>query len=67
MSMTYFAPDGNYGYANGMVVLDTTNWTGADWAELDEALDWDRVAVATSIANRHNEQNLDQLSLDLNI
>jgi len=42
MNLTYFAADGNYGDATGMVIIDTTGWTDEDFAELDEASDGDR-------------------------
>jgi hypothetical protein len=42
MQLTYFAADGNYGDATGMVVIDTTGWTDEDFAELDGASDSDR-------------------------
>jgi len=48
--MHYFATDGNYGDASQMVVLNTDNWTEADWVLLDETIDYDRAQVALDIS-----------------
>ena len=45
-STTYFALDGNYGEAQGMVVIDTTKWSEDDWTQIDEASDSERAQVA---------------------
>jgi hypothetical protein len=42
MQLTYFAADGNYGDATGMVIIDTRFWTDEDFAELDGSADGDR-------------------------
>jgi hypothetical protein len=36
MNLTYFAADGNYGDATGMVIIDTTGWTDEDFAEIKD-------------------------------
>jgi hypothetical protein len=46
----YFADDGNYGDANGLVVIDTALFTDEDWSLIEEATDWDRPKVARDIA-----------------
>jgi hypothetical protein len=48
--MHYFAKDGNYGDASQMVVLNTDNWTEADWILLDETIDYDRAQIALDIS-----------------
>lgn len=48
--MTYFAMDGNYGSAHGLVVIDTNGWTDEDWDTIEMAGDYDRIVVATTIA-----------------
>ena len=48
----YFAMDGNYGDARGMLMLDTTKWTDEDWDEIEEASDSERVGVAKIINQR---------------
>lgn len=35
MSMTYIAQDGSYGDAHGLVIVDTTAWSDADWNAFD--------------------------------
>ena len=46
---TYFAKDGNYGYAGGLVIVDTDKWTDEEWAIVEENSDEDRPAVATQL------------------
>ena len=48
--MTYFAVDGNYGDSHGLVILDTSMWTLADWERIDEAGDTNRFFAAIEIA-----------------
>lgn len=50
LSMSYFAADGNYGDAAGLTVVDTTNWTDADFEMLDSVSDWDRPKAARLIS-----------------
>jgi len=50
MTLTYFAADGNYGDATGMVIIDTTGWTDEDFEALDEGLDHQRPAEAMTHA-----------------
>lgn len=52
MSLTYFAADGNYGDANGIVIIDTTNWTDADWDVLEQQTDNIRPRAAITISQR---------------
>lgn len=47
--MHYFAKDGNYGDADGLVVVDTANWLVADWALIEQASDEHKSAVAKEI------------------
>jgi len=49
----YFAHDGNYGSASAVVIVDVSKWTDDDWTEIDEALDDERVELATKIASRY--------------
>lgn len=49
--MHYFAKDGNYGDAGGILILPTDRFTEADWAELSEATDSDRADLAGQIFN----------------
>ena len=43
----YFAVDGNYGDATeGILIIDTTNWTDEHWRVIDEAPDYYRMMVA---------------------
>jgi hypothetical protein len=53
--MHYFSTDGNYGDASQMVVLNTDNWTGEDWALIDEARDWNRPQVALDISIKRQQ------------
>jgi hypothetical protein len=51
---TYFAADGSYGDADHLVTIDTSEWTGADWNEIDGAPDDRRRTTALAIARRHS-------------
>lgn len=61
-ALSYFAPDGNYGDASGMTVIETTHWSEVDWAILDAASDSYRPDVARLIAESYEEAT--QLPLD---
>jgi len=50
---TYFATDGSYGTAQNLEVIDTSEWTGEDWAEIENATDDTRAGTASAIANRY--------------
>ena len=45
-TLHYFAPDGNYGSADGMTVIETTFWNEVDWDIIEQASDEDRPTVA---------------------
>ena len=47
--MMYFAKDGNYGEADGLVIIDTRLWNEDDWNTLEFASDWERPALAIHI------------------
>lgn len=49
----YFAIDGNYGNAFGLFTCDTADWTEADWNDIEEASDSERVNVAIAIASKY--------------
>jgi hypothetical protein len=46
--LSYFAEDGNYGTCE-VVLLLTEHWTNADWEEVREASDRERIEVAMRI------------------
>ena len=48
---TYFASDGNYGDANDLVVIDTTDWGFSEWTLIEQAGDNERSDVAAGIAS----------------
>ena len=48
--LSYFAKDGNYGDANGIVVVDTTAWTTEDFELMDQASDENRPTLARLIS-----------------
>lgn len=49
MALTYFAKDGSYGDAAGMVIIDTRAWNNEQWQAVEEAYDYSRAALAASI------------------
>jgi hypothetical protein len=54
-SLGYFALDGNYGDASGMLVLETTFWREVDWEILESASDSQRANVARLITESYEK------------
>jgi|AntAceMinimDraft_5_1070358.scaffolds.fasta_scaffold10030_1 hypothetical protein len=54
-TLSYFAEDGSYGNAVGLMVLDTTKWTALDWEIIDSVSDNERPTVARLIAESYEE------------
>lgn len=52
----YFSADGNYGDAESLTVVDTSNWTNEDWDTIDETVDYQRVIVARQIESKYKDQ-----------
>ena len=50
MALTYFAADGSYGDAAGLVILDTRVWNQEQWDAVETASDYERVAIALNVA-----------------
>ena len=50
MALTYFAQDGSYGDAAGLIIIDTRAWPQDDWDAVESASDYTRANVAHSIA-----------------
>lgn len=48
--LTYFAMDGNFGEAVGMTVIDTRDWTDADFGLLEQVSDQERPLLARVIS-----------------
>lgn len=45
----YFSPDGNYGDATGLVVIDTEDWSPADWDYIEGLSEGRRAEVAEDL------------------
>lgn len=55
MPTHYFAPDGNYGSASGVLIVHTDQFTEEDWEEIESSHDSTRVEVVTELLKRrHN-------------
>lgn len=52
---TYFAADGSYGPAAGMLVANTNAWSQDDWDRIEEATDMERLAVAIHVALQNGD------------
>ena len=50
MALTYFAADGSYGDAAGLVIIDTRAWNNDQWERVEEASDYVRNAIAANLA-----------------
>lgn len=49
----YFTDNGEYGYATGLIRIDTTDWTERDWARILDAPSTVRKKVAMSIETHY--------------
>jgi hypothetical protein len=50
----YFAQDGSYGlWESGSMLIDTSQWTSADWALIDQCSDSERTTVARIIMKKY--------------
>jgi len=49
----YFAQDGSYGNANGLIILDALGWSSDDWERIENASDFNRLDVAIDIAQEN--------------
>ena len=49
----YFAKDGNFGDASDLKLIDVSEWTEADWDEVQNETDEYRFSVAQAIAERY--------------
>lgn len=56
MATSYFAIDGNYGNADGIVIVDTSDWSEDDWSAVEMAGDADRASVAYALAKSDEKQ-----------
>jgi hypothetical protein len=52
----YFSPDGNFGDAEGLVIVQTTAWTDEDWEELENVHESERWTKGEEIASRYERQ-----------
>jgi hypothetical protein len=58
----YFAEDGNYGDASGLLVLETTYWREIDWTILESASDSQRCNIARLITESYEKpEDLNEL------
>ena len=60
----YFSPDGNYGDATDLVVLDTSNFTDEDWELLSYVRDSERASFALALAGTYDQRVFDGMSDD---
>lgn len=65
MSVSYFAMDGNYGDADGIVLVETSTFSEDEWTEIEYASDNERATLAMEIADRHKIEPDDTENLDL--
>lgn len=50
----YFSPDGNFGDANGLVIVQTMAWNHNDWEELENVHESERSEKALEISSRYD-------------
>ena len=59
IAIHYFAIDGNYGNADGIVLCQTQEWSEEDWTEIEHATDSERANVAVEISRQYGNLLLD--------
>ena len=52
----YFSDDGNYGMADGLVIIETSSWNDSDWVEIEETSDENRPKAAEIISNKYKKK-----------
>jgi hypothetical protein len=63
--LSYFAIDGSYGDADGMVVVDTAEWSPEQWMFISEdADDYNRGYVAELFENGASVEEVTQILVD---
>jgi len=58
MSITYFATDGSFGDAAGIIIVDTTHWSDDDWLQIADTSDDDRSLAALRLHQAHESEAL---------
>ena len=51
----YFANDGSYGDANGLIIIDARAWNADQWERVELALDHERASIALEIAAENGD------------
>lgn len=59
MGLTYFAADGSYGDAAGLIVVDTTGWDVDDWDHIELAPESDRLHIAREMSDSKDPNQLE--------
>lgn len=57
--LSYFAEDGSYGSADGLVIMETTHWSELDWEIVESVNEWNRPVVARLLTESY-EPDADQ-------
>jgi hypothetical protein len=55
-SLSYFAEDGSYGDASGILVMETTHFSELDWQMLEDCSDEQRTTVARLIVESYEPE-----------
>jgi hypothetical protein len=55
-SLSYFAEDGSYGDASGILVMETTHFSELDWQMLQDCSDEQRTTVARLIVESYEPE-----------
>jgi hypothetical protein len=66
MTNTYFATDGNCGSAEGLVIIDTSDWTESEWDIILSAPDDERARIAQEISFFSDDEQLRLFAIDEN-
>lgn len=67
MTTHYFTPDGEYGDADGLAIIDTSRFTRRDWDDISATSKDERLAAARMISSLRQASATKADKLDLAI
>ena len=67
MTTHYFTPDGEYGDADGLAIIDTSRFTRRDWDDISATRKDERLAAARMISSLRQASATKADKLDLAI
>jgi len=67
MDKHYFAADGNYGSADGIILVNTRAFTKGQWQLIEESSDSERVSVVEEVLEENDSETVSKENLTISI